>query len=109
MMRNLHLVPHTLSAAQKAERVARATDIKQVLQSAKHRDWHYFLMGDESWFYFASDDDHMWLPEDAEVPTRPKRTIVSPKRMLTVFWSPLGFAVVELLPKGAHFDAGYFP
>jgi hypothetical protein len=108
MVRNLHLVPHTLSAAQNAERVARATAMKQVLQSAKHRGWRYFLTGDESWFYFASDHDHMWLLEDAEVPTRPKRTIASPKRTLTVFGSPLGFAVVELLPKGAHFDAGYF-
>jgi hypothetical protein len=28
--------------------------------------------------------------------------------MLTIFWSPLGFALVQLLPKGQHFNAGYF-
>jgi hypothetical protein len=28
--------------------------------------------------------------------------------MFTVFWSPLGFSVVRILPKGQHFDAQYF-
>jgi histone-lysine N-methyltransferase SETMAR len=28
--------------------------------------------------------------------------------MRTVFWSRLGFPLVQLLPKGQHFDAGYF-
>jgi hypothetical protein len=28
--------------------------------------------------------------------------------MLAIFWSPLGFPLVQLLPKGQHFNAGYF-
>jgi hypothetical protein len=28
--------------------------------------------------------------------------------MLTVFWSPLGFSLVQILPKGGHFNARYF-
>jgi hypothetical protein len=28
--------------------------------------------------------------------------------MLTVFWSPLGFSFVEILPKGIHVDSQYF-
>jgi hypothetical protein len=34
--------------------------------------------------------------------------IASPKRMLAVFLSPLGFSLVEILPKGIHFDSQYF-
>jgi hypothetical protein len=28
--------------------------------------------------------------------------------MLTVFWSPLGFSPVEIMPKGILFDSQYF-
>jgi hypothetical protein len=28
--------------------------------------------------------------------------------MVTIFWSPLGFRVIRVLPKGVHFDAKYF-
>jgi hypothetical protein len=28
--------------------------------------------------------------------------------MLTVLWSPLGFSLAEILPKGIHFDSQYF-
>jgi histone-lysine N-methyltransferase SETMAR len=108
IVRNLHLVPHTLSPAQKAQRVTMAIELQQMVRLAKHRSWRYFLTGDESWFYFAIDHDHMWLPEGAHAPTRPRRTIASPKRMLTVFWSPLGFSLVEILPKGERFNAEYF-
>jgi hypothetical protein len=34
--------------------------------------------------------------------------ISTPKRMITIFWSPLSFRVIRVLPKGAHFDATYF-
>jgi histone-lysine N-methyltransferase SETMAR len=108
VVRNLHRVPHTLSPAQKAQRVAMATELQQVVRLAKYRNWHYVLTGGESWFYFAIDHDQMWVPEGAQAPTRPRRTIASAKRMLTVFWSPLGFPLVEILPKGEPFNAGYF-
>jgi hypothetical protein len=32
----------------------------------------------------------------------------SPKHMVTIFWLPLGFRVIRVLPKRAHFDATYF-
>jgi hypothetical protein len=108
VVRNLHFVPHTLSSAQKASRVEYAIELKQVLASAKHRSWRYFLTDDESWFCFSSDHDHMWVAEGEKPPTRTWQTAASPKRMLTVFWSPLGFCLVEILPKGARFDAQYF-
>jgi hypothetical protein len=39
-----------------------------------------------------------------ERPTRLKRTMESPKRMLPVFSSPLGVLLVDVLPNGQHFD-----
>jgi hypothetical protein len=50
----------------------------------------------------------MWIPDGAEAPMQSNQTIARPKRMLTVFWSPLGFLVVKIMPKGQHFDAHYF-
>jgi histone-lysine N-methyltransferase SETMAR len=107
-VRNLRIVPHTLSPAQKVARVESAIQLKKILLSAKHRGWRYILTGDESWFYFTINYDHIWLPDGALTPTRPRHTINTPKRMLTIFWSPLGFPLVQLLPKGQHFNARYF-
>ena len=108
VVRHLHIVPHTLSAAQKAARVESAIALRKVICSAKRRGWRYLLTGDESWFYFMNNPDHAWVPEGTAVPTRPRQTISSPKRMLIVFWSPLGFRLVRMLPKGVHLDAHYF-
>jgi histone-lysine N-methyltransferase SETMAR len=94
--------------AQKAARVESAIALKKVICSAKHQGWRYILIGDESWFYFSNNPDHAWVPGGAAIPARPRQTISSPKRMLTVFWSPLGFPLVRMLPKGAHFDTHYF-
>jgi hypothetical protein len=69
---NLRLVPHELSPSQKAERVEMALELQQVLQSAKHRAWSYFLTGDESWFYYTIDHCHMRIPDGEVVPTRPR-------------------------------------
>jgi hypothetical protein len=85
-----------------------AIELQQVLQSTKHCAWRYFLARDESWFYYTIDHDHMWIPDGEEIPTRPRRTIASPKRMLAVLCSPLGFSLVEILSKGIHCDSQYF-
>jgi histone-lysine N-methyltransferase SETMAR len=108
VVRNLRIIPHSLSDTQKATRVETAIDLKKVLMSAKHRGWRYILTGDESWFYFNIDHDRIWIPETEPPPTRVRQTVSSLKRMLTIFWSPLGFPLVQLLPKGHHFDADYF-
>jgi hypothetical protein len=50
----------------------------------------------------------MWLPDGKEVTTRPRRMPATHKQMMTIFWSPLGFSLVEILPKGIHFDFQYF-
>jgi hypothetical protein len=50
----------------------------------------------------------MWIPDGKEAPTRPRRTTASLERALTISQSPLQFSLVEILPKGIHFDSQYF-
>jgi hypothetical protein len=107
-VRNLRLVPHELSPSQKAKRVEMAIKLQQVLQSAKHCAWPYFLTGDESWLCYTTNHDHMWIPDGKVMPTQRRRTIASPERTLAVFWSQLGFSLVEILPKGIHYESQYF-
>jgi hypothetical protein len=108
VLRHLRLVPHTLSISHKATRIGMAIELKNVIESVKYRVWRYLLTGDESWFYFSIDHDNIWLQDGVPIPTRPKKTISSPKRMLTVFWSPLGFPVIQSLPKRVRFTGEYF-
>jgi hypothetical protein len=70
VVRNLHIVPHMLSLAQKAARVESVIELEKVLCSAKHYGWRSILTGDESWFYFTINPDHAWVPEGAVTPTR---------------------------------------
>jgi hypothetical protein len=53
--------------------------------SAKHGGWRYILKGDESWFYFTVSQDQIRLPEEAVIPTRPRETVSTPKRIFTSF------------------------
>jgi hypothetical protein len=105
---NSCLVSHERSPSQKTERVGMAIELRQVVQSTKHRTWWYFLTGDESRFSYAIDHDCMCIPGGEQVPTRPRRAIASPSWMLTVCWSRLGFSFVEILPRRIHFDFQYF-
>jgi hypothetical protein len=59
VVRNLHIVPHMLSLAQKTARVESVIELKEVLCSEKHYDWRDILTGDESWFYFTVNPDHV--------------------------------------------------
>jgi hypothetical protein len=108
VVRNLYIFPHILSWTQKAARVESTIELKKVLCAAKHYDWRYILTDDESWFYFPINPGHAWVPEGAVTPTRSRQTISRPKRMPAVFWSPLGFAIVQILSKGYCFNAEYF-
>jgi hypothetical protein len=83
-------------------------ELQEMLQSAKHRAWWYFLTGDELCFYYTIGYAHMWSPDGEEVLTRLRRTMASPKRTLTFFWSPLGLSLVEIPLKGILFDPQYF-
>jgi hypothetical protein len=50
----------------------------------------------------------IWLPADAELRVRVKRTIASEKRMLIVFWEIHGIAHYCWLPKEDTLDSPFF-
>jgi hypothetical protein len=50
----------------------------------------------------------IWLPADAELPVLVKRTIVSEKLMLIIFWEIHGIAHYCWLPKDCTLDSPFF-
>jgi hypothetical protein len=63
---------------------------------------------DESWFYYITDHELIWLPPDGKVPNRERITIESKKVILTIVWVPMGFTVVIVIKSGCKFNAGYY-
>jgi histone-lysine N-methyltransferase SETMAR len=106
--RHWRWIPHLLSDAQKVARVEGANSLRSALLTAKHQNWNLFWTGDESWVLWDTQRSGSWLEIDQELPVRVKQTIGARKSMLTVFFNPRRFAVVDLLPQGATFDADYF-
>jgi hypothetical protein len=50
----------------------------------------------------------VWLPADAELPVRVKRTIAREKRMLIIFWGIHGIAHYCWVPKNSTLDPPFF-
>jgi hypothetical protein len=107
IVKHLRWVPHSLSATQKAQRVTLANQLLLELRSIKHHGWHFVVTLDESWFYFATDHEQIWMIPEEEPPARSRRMIQDRRIMVTVAWSPLGFHIVKALPRGGSFDAEY--
>jgi AraC-like DNA-binding protein len=107
-VRHLHWIPHRLSDNQKEIRVRLSQELLQILQRQQARAWHDIVTLDESWFYFQTDHERIWLTPEQPVPDRERHMIQSPKIMLTVVWSPNGFCLLAVLPKGTKFNAEYY-
>ena len=50
----------------------------------------------------------VWLPNDVPPPEKEKKMKTDKKMMLTVFWNPEGFLIVDVLPHGQKFNSEYF-
>jgi hypothetical protein len=50
---------------------------------------------------------YLLSPED-ETPQRERKTVSSSKMMLTIVWNLHGFHMIDVLPKGSKFNAGYY-
>jgi hypothetical protein len=66
------------------------------------------ITGDETWVYLDMKPVAIWLPADAELPVRVKRTIASEKRMFIVFWGIHGIAHYCWLPKDDILNSSLF-
>jgi hypothetical protein len=54
-----------------------------------------------------SDHEMIWLPDGDNVVDQKKHITQSPKLMLQFVWNPYGLQVVDAMPKGEMFTAGY--
>jgi hypothetical protein len=75
--RHLRWVPHTLSDAQKGDRVSLFRRRLRMLEVQRDRAWHEILTLGESWFYLSADYEFVWLPRDEKVPEGERHTIQS--------------------------------
>jgi len=106
--RHLRWVPHRLSDAEKKKRVTLSTELLKLLESMEAQEWRSIVTLDESWFYFTTDYEAMWLSSSETPPDRERHMVTSPKLMLTIVWNPDGFHVINVLPKGQKFNASYY-
>jgi hypothetical protein len=104
VVKHLHSVPHSLTAPQKAGRVTRSKQLIDELFSIKHQGWQFILTLDESWFYFATEHEHIWFHPEEQPPERLIHMTQDCKMMVTIAWNPLGFQLLDSLPKGRTFN-----
>jgi hypothetical protein len=83
-----------LTAEQKQIRIQMAIEPLQVLSVQSARQWHDIVTLDKSWIYLFSDHNLMWTAPGEIVVDRERRTVQSPKFLLTVVWNPIGFHVL---------------
>jgi hypothetical protein len=79
VVKHLRWVPHILDTARKQTRVTMAEGLLRDLQQARHQGWRSFLTGDESWFFYVTDFERIWVHEGQMLQSRP-RTIISTQK-----------------------------
>jgi hypothetical protein len=87
------------------EGVRQLLDVLQVQERCRFRD---LIAGDERLVYLNMNPGTIWLPADAELSVRVKRTIVSDKRMLIIFWGIHGIAHYGWISKENTLDSSFF-
>jgi hypothetical protein len=101
-------IPHTLTPTQKTERATLSIELLCQLRSIEHQSWQFMMTIDESWFYLSTNHEQTWLRLEERAPEKPRHTIQDPKIMVVIARSPLGFHLLDALPKGSTCNAeGY--
>jgi hypothetical protein len=93
---------------QKTERATLSIESLHQLRSIEHHGWQFIITFDESWFYLSTDHEQIWLRGEEQPPERPRHTIQDPKMMVTIAWNPLGFHLLDALPKSNTFNTEYY-
>jgi ABC-type uncharacterized transport system YnjBCD substrate-binding protein len=97
-----------LSLIQKLDQATLSRKLLFVLHHQQQRSWHDIVTFDESWFYFNTDHELIWLQGDGEIPEMERQTIQSGKVMLTIVWTQSGFHLINVFPKDSNFNASYY-
>jgi hypothetical protein len=87
-VRCLRWVPYLLSEPDKHTRAQLSFELFEILQHQKERAWHDIVTLDEPWFYFTTDHEWVWLPEETEAPEREQITVQSRKMIMAIVRNP---------------------
>jgi hypothetical protein len=105
---SLRWVPHTLTGAQKRDRVADSRRLLTALRADAANGFVNIITADESWYYWSYSHSSQWSTSRDLVPTRPIKKIDSKKSMFTLLFSGYGLLVLDSLPKGCKMNSQYF-
>jgi transposase len=90
------------------ERVILSRELLRQFRSIEHHGWRFIVTLDESWFYLFADHEQIWLRVEEQPPETPRHTTQELKITVTIAWNPLGFHLLEALPKGNTFHDEYY-
>jgi hypothetical protein len=105
--RHLRWIPHALSQDENHVQVEMSKTFLRHVCSAKHNAWRNFVTPDESWFYDDADYKSVWLSGDEKRPETERKTMTSPRLMLTIVENSAGFHFVDVLPKDVPFCSAF--
>jgi hypothetical protein len=72
---HLRWVPHLLTEDLRQKRKDDARAMLPLLYAAQRDDWHHFVTGHESWFFFDISPRRMWTLSRDDVATKPRQQI----------------------------------
>jgi hypothetical protein len=84
--RHLHWVPHTLTTAQKRERVELAERMLQALAKYKRNHFHFLFTGEEPSMFYAYNHRTMWGPSWDDVDEIERPSHFPQETMLMIFF-----------------------
>jgi hypothetical protein len=107
-VKHLRWFCHTLDDDTKQARVEMGNSMLKMIAEARHQIRRYFLTGDQSWFFYSTYYGYMWLRQVEKAPPRERRIISRLTVMIIIFWSRVGFPVIDALSAGEKFTVRYF-
>ena len=105
---NFEWIPHQLTPALRAQRVATAEKLLEFFDNASEATLNRVYTEDETWIYFDNPRTSMWVLNGSPKPTKPRQNIASKKCMIAVFWSRKGIASITKLPEDKTFNREFF-
>jgi hypothetical protein len=97
--RHFNWVPHFRDDDLRAKPMEGVRQLLAVLQPQETCRFRDLMTGYETWVDLDMKPGIAWLPADAELPVRVKRTTASEKRMLIILWGIHGIGHYRWLPK----------
>lgn len=106
--KHLRWVPHFLTKEIKKLRVERSKVLLSKLKECREENFSGILTGDESWFVFCYEPTHRWMLQNEKPEDIVQSTNYQKKVMVSIYISPDGQYLIDILPTGQKFNSQYF-